>query len=71
MPERTVSIGPNGGYDSGKCGSLKERMWLSYMDKMNERFEGNQFLPITSRYCSGRGQHHIGAFYLDGYREFT
>ena len=29
MPEHTVSIVPNGGYDSGKYGSLKERMWLS------------------------------------------
>ena len=69
MPERTVSVVPNGGYDSGKCGSLKGRMWLSYMDKMNERLEGNQFVPIMSRYCSGHGQHCIGAFYLDGYRE--
>ena len=69
MPERTISVVPNGAYDSGKCGSLKERMWLSYMDKMKERLEGNQFVPIMSRYCSGCGQHRIGAFYLDGYRE--
>ena len=69
MPEHTISIVPNGGYDSSKYGSLKERMWLSYMDKMNKRLEGNQFVPITSRYCSGHDQHGVGAFYLDGYRE--
>ena len=37
---QTIAVVPNGGYDSGKCGSLKERVWLTYIDKVNEREEG-------------------------------
>ena len=55
MPQRTIAIVPNGGYDSGKCGSLKERVWLTYINKVNECEEGVEFVPIVSRYCSGRG----------------
>ena len=62
MPERTIAVVPNGG-------SLKERIWLTYMDKVNERAEGVDFVPMISRYCSGRGQHRVGSFYFDGYRE--
>ena len=58
MPELTITVVPNGGYDREKFGSFKERIWLSYLD----------MLPIKSRYCSGGGQHRIGQFYLDGYR---
>ena len=69
MPERTVSVVPNGGYDGGKCGSLKEEIWLAYLDKMNSKSYGDEFAPIMSRYCSGSGQKRVGSFYLDGYRE--
>ena len=41
------------------------------MDREPEHVEGNEFVPIISRYCSGRGQHHVGAYYLDGYRELN
>ena len=27
LPTRSLAIVPNGGYDSGKCGSLKENVW--------------------------------------------
>ena len=30
MPSRSLAIVPNGGYDSGKCGSLKKDVWLTY-----------------------------------------
>ena len=67
--EHTLAVVPNGGHDGGKVGSLKERVWLSYLDKMNEMVEGVEFVPIISRYCSGCTQQCIGDFYLDGYRE--
>ena len=35
MPERTAVV-PHGGYDGGKCGSLKENVWLTYLDKLHE-----------------------------------
>ena len=71
IPERTVSAVLNGGYDGGRCGSLKEKIWLAYFDKMNSKSEGDEFAPIMSRYCSGSGQKRVGSFYLDGYRELA
>ena len=68
MPERTIAVVPNGRYDRGKCGSLKERIWLMYLDVLHEEEEGNNFVPMQSRYCSGEGQHRIGEIFLDGYR---
>ena len=40
MPERTIAVVPNGGYDRGKCGSLKERVWLTYLDTLHGELEG-------------------------------
>ena len=56
MPPRTLAIVPHGGYDTGKCGSLKESIWLSYLDKLHEEIEDINFMPISSRYCSGQKQ---------------
>ena len=53
MPERCLAIVPNRGYDNGKHGSVKENMWLAYLDKMHEELEGDSFIPIDSRYCTG------------------
>ena len=36
MPEHCLAIVPNRGYDSGKCGSVKENVWLAYLDKLHE-----------------------------------
>ena len=63
MPQRTIAVVPNSGDDSRKCSSLKERVWLTYVDKVNEREEGVEFIPIMSRYCLGRGQHRVGDFF--------
>ena len=68
MPERTIAVIPNGGCDRGKCDSLKERIWLTYLDVLHEEEEGNNFVPMQSRYCSGKGQHRIGEYFWDGYR---
>ena len=35
MPQKTLTVVPHGGYDSGKCGSLKEKVWLMYLDKLH------------------------------------
>ena len=32
MNEREISVVPSGGYFDGKCGSRKERIWLTYLD---------------------------------------
>ena len=32
IPQRTLAIVPHRGYDSGKCGSLKGKVWLTYSD---------------------------------------
>ena len=58
-PSRSLAIVPNGGYDSGKCGSLKENVWLMYLDKLH---------VIRSRYCSGQGQKLVDRYHLDGLR---
>ena len=71
MLDRTIAVVPNGGYDSRKGGLLKERVWLTYVDREHEHVEGNEFVPIISRYCFGRGQQRVGAYYLDGYRELN
>ena len=44
---------PNCGYDNGKHGSVKENVWLAYLDKMHEELEGDSFVPIDSRYSTG------------------
>ena len=69
MPQRTIAVVPNGGYDGEKGRSLKEHVWLSYLDKVNEHMEGVNFVPIVSRYCSRCTQQRVGSFYMDGYRE--
>ena len=68
MPEKSLAIVPNGGYDIGKCASLKEYTWLVYLDKQNEKEEGPNFVPIWSRYCSGLAQKQLVIFFLDGFR---
>ena len=40
MLSRSLAIVPNGGYDNGKCGSLKENIWLTYLDKLHEKEDG-------------------------------
>ena len=42
-------------------------MWLIYLDKLHERDEGVNFVPIRSCYCSGRGQKTVGRYHLDGF----
>ena len=69
MNEHQISVVPAGGYSSGKCGSLKECIWLAYLDKVHLQEEGDDFVPIVSRYCSGVGQHRVGDFFLDRFRE--
>ena len=71
MPPRTLAIVPHSGYDNGKCGSLKENIWLSYLDKLHEEIEGVNFVPIRFRYCSGQKQKVIGRYHLDGFRILT
>ena len=71
MPPRTLARVPHSGYDCGKCGSLKENIWLSYLDKLYEEIEGVNFVPIRSRYCSGQKQKVIGRYNLDGFRILT
>ena len=68
MSEKTLSIVPHRGYDNGKCGSLKENIWLAFLDKKNEEIEGFSFVPIESRYCNKR-QKRIGRYFLDGFRK--
>ena len=68
MPEKSLAIVPNGGYDIGKFGSLKENTWLVYFDKQNEKEEGPNLVLIRSRYCSGLAQKAVGRFFLDGFR---
>ena len=68
MPPQTLAIVPHGGYDTGKCGSYKENVWICYLDKLNEEVEGANFVPIRSRYCTGQGQKIIGHYHLDGFR---
>ena len=63
MPEKSLAIVPNGGYDIGKCGSLKENTWLVYFDKQNEKEEGPNLVLIRSRYCSGLAQKAVGRFF--------
>ena len=52
MPQRTLAIVPR----SGNGGSLKEKVWLTYLDKLHEETEGVNFIPIRSRYCTGQKQ---------------
>ena len=68
MPQRTLAVVPHGGYDSGKCSSLKERVSLMYLDKLHEEAEGVNFIPIRSRYCTRQKQKRVGNYYLDGFR---
>ena len=68
LPERTLSIVPHRGYEWGKCGSYKERVWLTWLDKQNAKEEGESFVPIQSRYSS-EGQMKVDRYYLDGFRE--
>ena len=67
MPKRSLSIVPHGGYDNGKCGSLKENVWLAYLDTVNEEKEGANFIPICSRYSTGQKQKRVGKYFLDGF----
>ena len=69
MNEREISVVPSGGYFDGKCGSRKERIWLTYLDAIHLREECGDFVPLVSRYCSGIGQYRAGGYYLDGFGE--
>ena len=69
MNEHEISVVPSGGYFDGKCGSCKERIWLTYLDAIHLREECDDFVPLVSRYCSGIGQYRVGGYYLDGFRE--
>ena len=66
MPERSIAIVPNHGYDSRKDGSKKENVWLAYLNKLHGHSEGNAFVPITSRYCTGSTQKGSGIFFWTG-----
>ena len=55
MPPQTLAVVQHGGYDTGKCGSIKENDWICYLDKLHEEVEGSYFVPIRSRYCTGQG----------------
>ena len=68
MPEHCLAIVPNRGYDNGKHASVKENVWLAYLDKMHEKLEGDSFVLIYSRYCTGRKQQQIGHYHLDSFR---
>ena len=67
MPKRSLSIVPHGGYDNGKCDSLKENVCLAYL-KVNEEKEGVNFIPIRSRYCAEQKQKRVGTYFLDCFR---
>ena len=69
MNEHEISVVPSGGYFDGKCGSHKERIWLTYLDAIHLREECDDFVPLVSRYCSGIRQYRVGDYYLDGFRE--
>ena len=68
LPEKTLSIVPHRGYEWGKCGSQKEKIWLAWLDKQNANEEGEHFVPIQSRYSNG-GQVRVDRYYLDGFRQ--
>ena len=53
MPEHCLAVVPDRSYDNGKHGSVMENLWLAYLNKMHEELEGNSFIPIDSRYCTG------------------
>ena len=65
MPECTIAVVPNGGFHRGKGGSLKECVWLAYVDREHEITEGDEFIPIMSRYFSGCTQYRVGDYYLE------
>ena len=46
MPSGLLAIAPTGSYDSGKCGSLKENVWLTYLDKLHEQRRGCNFCTV-------------------------
>ena len=71
MPKWSIAIVPNRSYDSGKDGSIKENVWLAYLNKLHGHSEGNAFVPITSRYCMGSTQKRVRRFFFDGFRELT
>ena len=71
MPEHTLAIVPHGGYDKGKCGSLKENIWLGYLDRVHERDEGMNFVPIRSHYCTSGSQKRVGHYHLDSFHALT
>ena len=66
MPQRTLAIVPHKGYNSGKCGLLEEKVWLTCLDKLHEETEGVNFIPIRSIHCTGQKQK--SNYYLDGFR---
>ena len=68
LPERMLSVVPQQGYEWGRCGSQKEQIWLTSLDKRNVEEEGELFVPIQSRYTLG-GQKKVGRYYLDGFRQ--
>ena len=67
MPQRTLAIVPHNGYNSGKCGLLEEKVWLTCLDRLYEETEGVNFIPIRFSYCTGQKQKKSN-YYLDGFR---
>ena len=67
MKEHKLSVVPHRGYDWGRCGSMKERLWLMWLDAQNVNREGALYVPIQSRYTTG-GQERVGRYFLDGFR---
>ena len=68
MPIKTLAVVPHGRTIVVKMvHSLKENIWLSYMDKLHEEMRGPNFVPIRSRYCTAQSQKIIGRYYLDGF----
>ena len=43
-------------------------MWLVYLDKMHKELEGDNFMPIDSRYCTRQKQRQIRRYHLDSFR---
>ena len=48
MNEREISVVPSGGYFDGKCGSRKERIWLTYLDAIHLCKERDDFCCAIS-----------------------
>ena len=48
MNEHEISVVPSGGHFDGKCGSRKERIWLTYLDAIHLCKECDDFCCVVS-----------------------